>query len=188
MSRLLILIVVFIVTVLAACDEPFAPKPRGYFRIELPEKKYQLFQPESCPFNFDIPAYAQVRMDTSSTCWMNVEFPAFKGTLYLSYKPVSQDLDRLVDDCRSMAMKHTAKASAIEEEEWSDPENKVYGLKYTLKGNSASPTQFWLTDSLHHFIRGSFYFYARPNPDSLAPVMEFLGTDIDRIMDSFRWK
>ena len=44
---------------------------------------------------------------------------------------------------------------------------------YDLKGNTASSLQFFVTDSTRNFLRGSLYFNAEPNKDSLAPVMDF---------------
>ena len=108
----------FIITV--SCDEPLIPKPRGYFRIEAPKHRYVKFDPPSCPFKFEVPEYATVSVDSSmdaEPCWLNVDFTNYRGTIYLSYKDIQNDLTKLTEDCRSMAMKHTAKASAIDEME-----------------------------------------------------------------------
>lgn len=176
---------------ITSCDEPLIPKPRGYFRIEAPKQQYVKFNPTSCPFQFEVPQYANVSADSSEgaePCWLNVDFTAYRGTIYLSYKDIHNDITKLTEDCRSMAMKHTAKASAIDELEYADPEAKVYGLTYLLKGNAASPVQFWVTDSTKHFLRGSLYFYAVPNADSIAPVLNFVKEDIRHLMESVRWK
>lgn len=187
--KLLPLTFLLLLVIITSCDEPLAPKPRGYFRITLPKKSYTSYQPNGCPFHFDIPTYATVVQDSADAakCWMNIEFPDFKGTLYLSYKDVNNDLPQLIDDCRSLAMKHTAKASAIDESQFVNSENDVYGLNYKLKGSSASPMQFWLTDSTRHFVRASLYFYAVPNPDSIAPVQAFIEDDLRQLIESFRW-
>ncbi|MBT6439384.1 MAG: gliding motility lipoprotein GldD, partial [Flavobacteriales bacterium] len=65
---------------------------------------------------------------------------------------------------------------------------KVYGLVYFLEGNAASSMQFYLTDSTNHFLRGALYFNAKPNPDSIAPVQEFIRQDIVHFINSFKWK
>lgn len=175
---------------LFSCDEPHAPKPRGYFRISLPEKRYAAMEFPDCPFTFQAPGYANAIRDTSrsESCWYNIEYRPFNGTLYLSYKPVANDLQQLTTDCRNLAMKHVTRASGIDEQAYNDPANKVYGLEYDFRGGSASPLQFWLTDSTHHFIRGSLYFYAVPNPDSIAPVLDFIRADVRHMIETFRWK
>lgn len=156
----------------------------------MPKQEYRPFQSD-CPFEFELPTYATVSRDSAaklSDCWLNVDFLPFKGTLYMSYKPVNGNLQQLADDCRNMAMKHTAKASGIDEKSYTDDVNQVFGLMYDLKGSAASPMQFWLTDSTHHFVRGSLYFYAVPNPDSIAPVLSQVRADLTHMIESFRWK
>ena len=190
MNRILGLLLLLPSLLLSSCDEPFAPKPRGYFRISLPEKAYTALDLGGCPFTFEVPGYAAAVRDTAraEACWYNIEYRPFNGTLYLSYKPVADDLQQLTTDCRNMAMKHVTRASGIDEQTYSDPAHLVYGLEYDFKGGSASPLQFWLTDSTHHFIRGSLYFYAVPNPDSIAPVLDFIRADVRHMIETFRWK
>lgn len=187
---LILLPLLFMIT-LSGCDQDYIPKPRGYFRIEMPDKKYVEYNEPSCPFSFDIPSYAQVVPDPSpqaEACWVNVEFTPFKGTLYLSYKELEKNLPKLIEDSRNLSMKHISKASGIEEEILTDPISKKYGTIFHVKGSAASALQFYLTDSTKNFVRASLYFYAPPNPDSLAPVLNFVEQDIRHLLESFRWK
>lgn len=191
--RLIALLAPAILILHSACEEPYAPRPRGYFRIELPEHAYASYRPADCPFTMDISKAATAYIDSGSgsrpdECWFNIVYPKYKATLYMSYRPVKSDLERLTEDCRQLAMKHVAKAAAIDEKEYFDQETKVYGLFYDLKGNSASPLQFWMTDSSRYFLRGSLYFYAVPNADSVAPVLDFIRTDVHRMAESLRWQ
>ena len=48
--------------------------------------------------------------------------------------------------------------------------------------------QFWITDSTTHYVRGALYFNVAPNPDSIAPVDEYIREDIRHLIESFRWK
>jgi gliding motility-associated lipoprotein GldD len=176
---------------LTACRRDYMPKPRGYFRIALPEKSYRLFD-STCPFRFEYPAYARITKDDhplAEPYWMNVEFPAFRGKLHLSYKTISDNLPQYLEDTRSLAMKHIPKADAIKNEVISFPGKKVYGMTYQITGSgAASPFQFFLTDSCRHFLRGALYFSVVPNNDSLGPVLDFIGADIDRMINTFEWK
>jgi hypothetical protein len=45
-----------------------------------------------------------------------------------------------------------------------------------------------VTDSTKHYLRGSLYFDAEPNPDSLAPVVEFFRNDIIHLIETLKWK
>jgi len=176
---------------LSSCDEEYTPKPKGFFRIALPQKEYRHFSPAGCPFEFEMPVYAADARDSSpqaEPCFMDIQFPKFNATVYLTYKPVKNDLQKLYEDHRSMTMKHIPKANAIDEEAYADPVHKVYGSRYSIKGNAASNTQFYLTDSTANFIRGSLYFYSVPQPDSIEPVLAFINEDIKHMIETFRWR
>lgn len=166
------------------------PRPIGYFRIDLPEKKYRPYE-DACPFRFIYPAYSKVEPDNrpgAEPCWMNIEYAQFKATLYLSYKPVKNNLDSLLEQSRALSMQQQVKANAMKESPVLNDSAKVYGLIYEFGGNTASALQFYLTDSTKNFMRGALYFYARPNADSLAPVYEFLKEDVYKMIESFKWK
>ncbi len=174
----------------SSCTKDYAPKPRGYFRIDLPEKKYKHFVPDNCPFEFDIPIYAEVKYDTNrfaEPCWMYVVFPSLNGKLYITYKPVTENILKYTEEARTMVYKHTVKATAIDEK-IIRTKNNVHGVLYNIGGNAASSVQFFVTDSIKHYLRASLYFYAPPQADSLAPVIEFVQKDIDEMVNSFKWK
>lgn len=192
-KHLMILAGAVIALLFSSCgsdEEAIAPKPRGYFRIAFPEKKYVLYD-SVCPFTFEIPTYSNVQPDKNvraEPCWINLNFPKFQGTLHLSYKPVNNNIQSYLEDTYTLASKHQIKASGIEEQLVKKDADKVYGLIYQIKGNAASSVQFFLTDSVHHFIRGALYFNAVPNTDSIAPVVEFIEKDIEHLITTFRWK
>lgn len=176
---------------ITACEGSYSPKPRGYFRIDLPKKTYESFD-SSFPFTFDYPSYAKITPDYQSPnekYWINIEFPNFKGSLHISYKSINGNLTNYLEDSRSLVMKHIPKASAIQDSMIFQPGQSVYGMIYHIQGAGvASPTQFFLTDSTTHFLRGALYFNIRPNNDSLAPVISFVNQDITHLINSFRWK
>ncbi|MBL7923242.1 MAG: gliding motility lipoprotein GldD [Bacteroidia bacterium] len=171
-------------------EEELSPRPRGYFRIELPERKFSLFDPVSCPFRFEIPDYAIPVPDTnqlSEPCWWYLVMPKLNAQLYLTYKPLNGDVDRYLEDTHTLVYKHTARASSIDEQVISFKPG-VSGVLYTLGGEAASATQFFVTDSVHHFLRGAVYFNSAPNADSLAPVQDYIREDLLRLLKSLEWK
>lgn len=189
MIRILLL---FLLIALIACKGDYTPKPRGYSRIELPEKAYTVYKGD-CPFTFKYPMYATVNPDSSRNtepCWLNLNFPQFKGTLHLSYKQIhSKEMFRqLTEDTRTLAFKHTIKAESINESLIYKPDKKIYGIYYDIEGNTASAVQFYVTDSSRHYLRGSLYFMSEPKADSLQPVLDFVKKDIDVLIRSFSWK
>ena len=181
---------------LSSCHGDYTPKPKAYPRVIYPERKYEMYDPASCPFRFEKPVYAKIQVDTSffgkrptEPCWFNIVFPDFNGTINLTYKEINKNmtLDKLLDDAHKLSFKHDKKANYIDE---SLIVNKhgVSGIFYNVGGDAATNIQFFLTDSTHHYIRGSLYFYNEPNTDSMAPVLAFVRQDIDTILSTFEWK
>jgi gliding motility-associated lipoprotein GldD len=182
--------------ILAACNSEYTIKPRGYFKIELPKKGYQKFDAAGYPYTFEYPVYSEVVKDTSffgqeteNDYWINIDVPQFNGRIYISYKDVRKNnFDSLVNDAFTMSYKqHTYKASAIEPEAFTTP-NNISGVYFSLKGNTATANQFFATDSVKHFLRGALYFDATPNQDSLQPVNDFLRKDLEHLINTLQWK
>lgn len=183
-----------LVLILTACtgESTNTPKPKGYFRIKFPAKKYQTYN-ANCPFTFEYPTYAKMVVDTDKNaqpCWNNLNFPQFNGQLHLTYHGVfsAEGYNKMTELARELAMKHTVKASAIDQKLINYPDRKVYGVYYTIEGNTASSVQFFLTDSAKHYFRGALYFNERPQYDSIQPVVNFIKQDIDKLIETFRWK
>jgi gliding motility-associated lipoprotein GldD len=175
---------------LAVCKRNYTPKPHGYMRIDFPEKAYRIYD-SVCPYTFEYPVYGKVVADTeriAEPCWINIEFKEFGGKIHISYKPVHNNVNKFIEDSRTLAYKHTIKADAIRETVYTNDSSGVYGLLYEIKGNAASSVQFYLTDSNRHFLRGSLYFNVQPDADSMAPVIDFFTDDIRHLVETFKWK
>src|SRR5690606_10346408 len=115
---------VFAAVLLAfACNSPYTPKRKGYFRIDFPKHEYQAFDRAGFPYTFEYPVYANVIQDTTffedrpeNPYWINIDFPQFHGRIYISYKEVGKnDLNKLVNDAYNMTYKHTSKATGIDD-------------------------------------------------------------------------
>ena len=179
-----------VISCLPVCRKEQTPKPRGYYRIAFPNKEYRLLN-EPLSYDFRIPVYATVTPDLLNPDqkeWITVEIPGNHAQIHISYKKVDHNLSRLIEESRSLVYKHSQKASSIEEQVFVHPAKKIYGMLYTLKGNAASPMQFYLTDSVSHFLRGALYIKEVPNYDSLRPVIKFLSEDVIQMIESTEWK
>ncbi|MDA3944229.1 MAG: gliding motility lipoprotein GldD [Bacteroidetes bacterium] len=190
-KNLKILLLLFVIIVISSCEADYAPKPRGYFRIDMPVKNFQLV--DSIPaYQFESPEYAVITPDYNSPQeenWFNMEFPQFKGSLHISHKKIENNLPVYLEDMHTMLMQHLPKATAITDSLIVDKERNVYGLLFSIQGKRvASPLQFYLTDSTSNFVRGALYFNIRPNNDSLKPVIGFLREDIDHFIETLEWK
>jgi len=190
-----IYIIVALATIFCSCNSTYTPKPRGYFAIPLPEKKYTTFTQAGYPYSFEYPTYAKVEKDslffgekTENEWWINISFQQFDAKLHISYKELAKNnLNKLVEDAFKMAQKHSVKASAINEE-LVHTANNVHGVVFTVGGDVATENQFFLTDSSKHFLRGALYFNATPNADSILPIQKFLVTDVKHMINTLRWR
>ena len=204
---------ILICLIALACNSPFTPKPRGYFRIDMPERKYRLFDEPGFPYSFEYPVYGEIGRDSSifdespdNPYWINIDFPQFAGRVYLSYKTVGGNsvyklkgpggyrdsvvrntFEGLRDEAFRMSFKHSLKASSIDDSLFRTA-NGISGVYFSVGGNAATANQFFVTDTSRHFLRGALYFDASPNSDSLAPVNAFLREDLRHIISTFRWK
>lgn len=197
MNKTLLLIVnctllVINCTLFSSCDDKqYQPKPRGYFRIDFPEKEYVRLDTMKY-YSFEYPVYSKVTPDYLSPQekeWVNVEFPSHKGTIHVSYKTINDNLNVYLEDSYLMMSKHLSRAMGIRDSIIINPEKDVYGLVYFLEGEGvASTLQFYLTDSTEHFLRGSLYFNVKTNNDSLAPVIDFITDDVRHMIETLEWK
>lgn len=191
-----LLLIVF-VTVLLSCNSEYsAGKRRGYFRIDFPEKKYQLFDKPGYPYTFEYPVYANVIKDSmffddrAEDWWVNIDIPRFNGRIHISYKPINAKnlFDSLNNDGYKMAYKqHVDVSTGIEEKRIQTP-NNIGGMYFDLGGNTATANQFFVTDTTKHFLRGALYFDATPNADSLSIVNDFLKKDLEHLINSLKWR
>ena len=198
----------------AACNSNYTSKKTGYFKIEMPEKKYQLFDEPGFPYSFEYPVYAKMIKDSTyfdrnpeNDFWRNIDFPYFGAKIFLSYKMVggkalyqvkgadgkykdsigTNFYDRMINDAFNLTSKNEDVATSKKDSLFHTA-NNISGLLFKLGGNAATARQFFMTDTTKNFIRGALYFYASPNADSVKPVVDFLQKDIDHLISTFKWK
>lgn len=189
-------ILIIATLLLVGCHGDYTPKSKAYPRVIYPERKYELYAPADCPYQFEKPVYARVGSDTvfmgaklKEPCWINIDFPEFNGTINLTYKEINgqNTLSKLLEDAHKMSFKHSKKANFIDEVAITN-QYGVSGLIYDVGGDAASNIQFYLTDTSKHYIRGALYFNNEPNTDSMAPVIQFVRKDLDHFFETFQWK
>lgn len=188
----------FFIACLLSCDSgdrAVSPKPRMYPRIEFPPHEYNYLQKTDCGFSFRKSAHTMIAprtrffgQDLPSDCWFDLIYPDLNTTIHFTYYPIDEEHDygSLVNESFKMAYEHSSIASAIGEEKVMI-DGKEAGMVFSLRGQVASPYQFFLTDTTDHFLRGSLYFNAHPNADSTAPVLDYLLVDIDTLIQSIKW-
>ncbi|WP_159018553.1 gliding motility lipoprotein GldD [Algibacter sp. L3A6] len=188
--------VFFLAIACLSCNEDYIPKPKAFLSLEYPAASYSNAQLEALPFTFETNALAEqikvkpLRASTESY-GLNIEYSTLKGTIFLTYKAIENDKKNLADfieDAQKLTLEHTKKADEIPAYPYENNERKVYGLFSEVIGNVASPAQFYITDSVNHFLTASLYFKTKPNYDSILPASHYLQNDMKRIMESIKWK
>jgi gliding motility-associated lipoprotein GldD len=167
------------------CKNDVLPKPASYLRLDYPEAEYFTLKGH-CPFEFDMNSKAIVKEDKN--CGYSITYPKMKATIYLTYKPVNNNIKKLLRDAQKLTYEHVIKADDILEQPYLNPDKKVYGMFYQVDGNAATNSQFYATDSIKHFVTGSVYFYAKPNFDSIMPAASYIKNDMQRLMETIKWK
>ena len=193
MKRYATVVIVLLGLLVVSCgeEERPLPKPKGYFRIDLPEKNYTHVDTLE-RYAFEVPGYAFLTHDPfapQEKNWLNVEMPCFKASIHLTHKDVNGNLGEYLEDVHTMITKHLQKANGMNDSLIINPDHKVYGMLIEMDGKGvATPLQFYLTDSTANFVRGALYFNFVPNNDSMQPVIDYLRQDIDRMINTFEWK
>ena len=174
------------------CEKIYTPKPKGYNRLELPERGYVAL-PDSLPYTFDISKAAKVLRDSSYIAeryWIDLYYPEIVANVQITYKSLNNDkklLQELVNDSYKLTSKHQIKAYAINENILITPSGKT-AVVAELEGEVPSQLQFFITDSTTHFLRGALYFRTSTKNDSLAPAIEYLKIDIMQMLNTLEWK
>jgi gliding motility-associated lipoprotein GldD len=202
-----------LIVLITACNNPYTPRPRGYFKIDLPDHRYQVFNKPGYPYSFEFPVYASIVQDSAffedadNPYWINIDIPEFHGKIYVSYLEIGgkshfkvrntkgeyrdsvgiNTFDNLIKSSYALTYKHSSKASSIEDSAFTTPSG-VEGVYFKIGGNAATANQFLVTDSVKHFLRGALYFDATPNEDSLGIVNHFLQQDMKHLINTLKWK
>lgn len=205
---------IFFVAAFVSCNSVYTPKQKGYFKIDFPERAYQKFDKPGYPYTFEYPVYANITQDSSffeeqpeNPYWINIDIPRFNGKIYISYNEIGgkarykvknakgQYVDSigvnrfadLIDGSYKLTFKHSYKATSIDDSLFTTP-NGLHGIWFKIGGNAATASQFLVSDTTKHFLRGALYFDTTPNEDSLAPVNQFLQQDMQHMINTLQWK
>ncbi|MGI9549911.1 MAG: gliding motility lipoprotein GldD [Aurantibacter sp.] len=175
--------VVILFLFLSGCKEVVVPKPKAQLRLEYPKNEYGNLDAKH--FRFSMNEMAKVKTHDENS--LTLDYPLMKGSIFITYKKVDDNLEKLMIDAQKLSYEHAAMADGIKPSEFYNKEEKIFGMYYEVSGDAASQAQFFVTDSTEHFVTGSLYFYARPNYDSIFPAAAYLQNDIRTIMETLRW-
>jgi gliding motility-associated lipoprotein GldD len=159
--------------IVGSCNSPYISKKRGYYKIDLPERGYQKLKLIIFPTVLNtlyMPKLSKTVhfFDASpeNPYWINIDFPAFRGRIFLSYKMVggkalykikqpdgkykdslgTNIFDKMVADAFSLTNKNNVVSNSIKDSLIYTP-NGISGVFFKVGGNAATAKQFFLTDT-----------------------------------------
>lgn len=112
---------VFVLIVFSSCKDAVLPKPASYLRLDYPMAKYMNFE-NQCPFTFEMNSKAIIKGEKD--CGFTISYPNMKATIYLTYKPVSNNINKLLRDAQKLTFEHVIKADDILEQPYLNPEKR----------------------------------------------------------------
>lgn len=192
MSRKGAVVVLMAVWLGMSCTVDYAPKPRGFNRLDLPNHEYTHL-PDSLPYYFEISKAARIYRDSSYIAeryWIDIFYPEITANVQLTYKDLDSNdqlMKELVNDSYKLTAKHQIKAYSIEESVIVTSGGKT-AVVAELEGEVPSQFQFFVTDSTENFLRGALYFRTSTKNDSLAPAIEYMKIDIMHMLNTLAWK
>ena len=175
---------IFFLTLFFACKEDVLPKPKAYLSLEYPKKTYKKLNLNR-PYSFKIATIAKVIDEANN--WLKIKYPNLKASIDLTYRPVKNNIEELLSEAEKLVFKHTVKAEQILPKDFVNLDKRVFGSMYEITGNAASHIQFHVTDSTKNFLKGSLYFYAKPNYDSILPAVAYIKEDILHLVETLEW-
>jgi gliding motility-associated lipoprotein GldD len=176
---------------LVSCQQDYLPKPKGYNRIVLPDTLYQSLA-DTFPYDFQYSQHARILKDSSwitERYWIDIYYPYFDAFVQVTYKPVQgqSNLEEYINDSYRLTSKHNVKADAIDDKVLYLKSGNVAMIS-ELSGEVPSQFQFYITDSMQHFLRGALYFKTSTKNDSLAPAVDFIKNDIVHLLNTVEWR
>lgn len=198
MNKVYCTLIIFLGFLILSCsgDATISPKPRTYPKLELPVLGTQEWSRDECPFTWLLPKDIEVNKketffdeESPSDCWMDLTFPYTEATLHVSYMPIFSENEyyTLREDAFDLVDKHTIRATYIDRYPI-ELDNGSSGFIFHIEGPVASPLQFFITDTMHHFLRGALYFQTAYQKDSLEPVLNYHYSQINEAIQSIQWQ
>lgn len=170
---------------LYACQSNPTPRPKGYFRIDLPTQAYKVVSCNLCGYSSSINQSAFFSEKDEQN--QRLFYPTLNGEVFLTYRNNAKEFESILKETQKLVYKHTIVSSGIIEQPFSQPKRDVYGTYYILQGDVASPLQFIINDNKQRVLHGALYFNAQPKMDSLQPVIDYVNQDLKLYLEKFRW-
>ena len=178
----------FFTLMIFSCKENNLPKQNGFLRIEFKEPYYSIYEETDTSFNFYYNSNS-TDLDQIGNNQFLFDYSDINLYLNLSFYNIknNHDLEKKVGDFSLILDTHTKKSNGVILREYDNDNRRIFGKLYEIKGDVASPVQFYLTDSISNFISGSVNLKFKSNYDSIFPSIQYVKNDILVLFESINW-
>ena len=190
------LFIIFILLISSCQTEQVAkPRPKQYPRVIWPDAEFVSQKLDYCDFSFDAPSYAKVIKkervageQSLHPCWFDIRMESLNATVFCSYYKIDlqNSYDKLVEDAYTMVSKHNVRAN-FRDEVAIETLGGSSGIIFKIEGPVATPYQFFISDKVDHFLRGSLYFDQKIDQDSMGLIIQLLQKDLNKLVGSVKW-
>lgn len=182
------LLLISIIIVSSCKDEVMIPKPKAFLSLKYPNPSYSKIDNE-LPFSFDLNNLVKIEniVEKKDNFDVKLNYDIINASLYLNYIKIENNFNELISQNNFNLNNHAKVAIKASKQDFSDKNRKVFGTLYELIGPVASPSQFYVTDSVGNFLAGTLFFKIKPNYDSLLPAIFYVKNDIIRLIETIKW-
>ena len=173
-----------------SCDETnYLPREKGFLRLEFEKPTYDTFSSEASKLNFIFNnAYSSFEIVSDEK--IVLKYKDIKIDLVLSDVEL-ENLSSFEESIRNFYVflePHRKKSNQISIKEFTSVDKKRFAKVFEMSGPVASPLQFYVTDSINHFLFGSMNVMVKSNYDSIYPSIMYVKNDIFSIIESVNWE
>ena len=182
------LLLISIIIVSSCKDEVIVPKPKAFLSLKYPNPSFSKIDNE-LPFSFDLNNLVTIEniLEKKGNFDIKLNYDIINVSLYLNYIKIENNFNELISQNKFNLNNHAKVAIKASKQDFSDENRKVFGTLYELIGPVASPSQFYVTDSVDNFLAGTLFFKIKPNYDSLLPAIYYVKNDIIRLIETIKW-
>ena len=187
MNKIISLLLIFF-TLFFSCVESNLPKQSAFLRIEFPEPNYIALKEIKIPIDFYYNLSA-ANINVINPEKFSLNYPKMNLVVDISLNEITkaEDLENKFRDFSLTLETHSKKSNGMFVREYEDVDNRVYAKIFEMRGDVASPIQFYLTDSISNFINGSLNLKFKSKYDSIFPTIQYVKNDILVLVESLNW-
>ena len=172
-----------------SCDESnYLPREKGFLRLEFEKPTYNTFSDESSALNFIYnDAYSSFEIVSDEK--IVLRYKDIKISIVLSDVKLENisSFEESIQNFYMFLEPHRKKSNQISIKEFTSADNKRFAKVIEMRGQVASPLQFYVTDSINHFLFGSMNIMEKSDYDSIYPSVMYVKNDIFSIIESVNW-